>query len=89
MKAVTTAALAATLLATPVAAYADAEEEFLGTVETPAVTGAITVDVITYIPGEATGGAAASTPLGYVESDSVFAPVLVGDIWYVPTGWAG
>lgn len=86
-------ALVSALSWAPAVAFADSEElmaaegEWLGTVETAAVTGPITVDVITYVPGEATGGAQASVPLGAIESEAVSAPILIGDFWYVPAGW--
>lgn len=67
--------------------YAAADFQWLGTVETVAVTAPITVDVITYIPGAAVGGGMGELPFfGTVQTDAVTGPITIGGITYIPFG---
>ena len=85
------AIMVAGLLAGPVSALAAspgefeleaAEQPFLGTVVTSAVTAPILIGGIMYIPGEVGGSV---TPfLGTVETNAVTSPILIGGILYVP-----
>lgn len=86
--------IAAAIALMPATAFADfneaevmaAEFEFLGTVETMAVTGPIEVGGILYIPGDgAVGGGAGMLPfLGTVVTEAVTGPIEVGGITYIP-----
>lgn len=70
------------LAASPGDAELAAEQPFLGTVLTAAVTAPILFGGIMYIPG-AVGGSI--TPfLGNVETNAVTSPILIGGILYVP-----